>query len=377
MTDQVEINKGHTQSDKQPKSIKIRNLKIRNFKGLDDIELDFPVPQLKGDPDIIVMGSRNGLGKTSVLESCALLFLAASQDKISLNRFLSPGISINIPDLLIRGGEEDANISGDFFVGDQKFSVNLQISRTGNFKTNTDTSAFKQILDKKYFQLFYTHENIERFFYRLMGLSPEPILLPYFIYFHSYRKIQEGGLELGTIVEDKSDRSHNRFRTEFPISTFKLEILRSLMSRGGLFENIDDTESVKVLETLNGLMKQYASGTIEKLRPSADNTIEFRITPTNGSASFTFDGLSSGQKEIISTLFLIWKYTARYPGIVLIDEPELHLNAEWHRRFVHNLYQLAPHNQYIIATHSEDIFDSVDADRRMLLSSGGDGLNDD
>lgn len=370
MTEQVEINKGHTQSNKQPQSIKIRNLKIRNFKGLDDIELDFPVPQLKGDPDIIVMGSRNGLGKTSVLESCALLFLAASQDKISLDRFISSGISINIPDLLIRGGEEEANISGEFFVDHQKFNVNLQISRTGNFKTNTDNSGFKQLWDKKYFQLFYTHENIEKFFYRLMGLSPEPILLPHFIYFHSYRKIQEGGLELGTIVEDKSDISHkHRFRTEFPISTFKLEILRSLMSRGGLFENIDDTESTKVLETLNELMSRYASGTIEKLRPSPDNTIEFRVTPTNGGASFTFDGLSSGQKEIISTLFLIWKYTARYPGIVLIDEPELHLNAEWHRRFIHNLYQLAPNNQYIIATHSEDIFDSVDADRRMLLSS--------
>ena len=370
MTNQVEINKGHTQSNKQPQSIKIRNLKIRNFKGLDDIELDFPVPQLKGDPDIIVIGSRNGLGKTSVLESCALLFLAASQDKISLDRFIPSGISINIPDLLIRGGEEEANISGEFFVDHQKFNVNLQISRTGNFKTNTDNSGFKQLWDKKYFQLFYTHENIERFFYRLMGLSPEPILLPHFIYFHSYRKIQEGGLELGTIVEDKSDISHkHRFRTEFPISTFKLEILRSLMSRGGLFENIDDTESTKVLETLNELMSRYASGTIEKLRPSPDNTIEFRVTPTNGGASFTFDGLSSGQKEIISTLFLIWKYTDSYPGIVLIDEPELHLNAECHRRFIHNLYQLAPNNQYIIATHSEDIFDSVDADRRMLLSS--------
>ena len=373
MTEQVEINKGHTQSNKQPQSIKIRNLKIRNFKGLDDIELDFPVPQLKGDPDIIVIGSRNGLGKTSVLESCALLFLAASQDKISLDRFIPSGISINIPDLLIRGGEEEANISGEFFVYHQKFNVNLQISRTGNFKTNTDNSGFKQLWDKKYFQLFYTHENIERFFYRLMGLSPEPILLPHFIYFHSYRKIQEGGLELGTIVEDKSDISHkHRFRTEFPISTFKLEILRSLMSRGGLFENIDDTESTKVLETLNELMSRYASGTIEKLRPSPDNTIEFRVTPTNGGASFTFDGLSSGQKEIISTLFLIWKYTDSYPGIVLIDEPELHLNAEWHRRFIHNLYQLAPNNQYIIATHSEDIFASVESDRRILLSSGED-----
>lgn len=373
MTDQVEINKSPTQSEKQPKSIKIRNLKIINFKGIDDIEIDFPVPQLKNDPDIIVMGSRNGLGKTSVLESCALLFLAASQNISSLEKYLPPGISLNVPDLLIRTGTETANINGDFFIDHDKLSVSLQIYRNGTFKTNADTTVFQE-LTKRSFPSFYTPSNIRKFCYSLLGLSTEPSILPPLIYFHSYRKTQEGSPELGMILEDESYSKINRYRmrAEFPISTFKTEILRSLMSKGGLFENLDDTESEQNLETLNGLMKKYASGTIEKLRPSADNTIEFRVTPIDGSPSFTFDGLSSGQKEIISTLFLIWKYTYRDPGIVMIDEPELHLNAEWHRRFIHDLYQLAPQNQYMIATHSEDIFASVASDRRILLSSGED-----
>jgi predicted ATP-binding protein involved in virulence len=77
--------------------------------------------------------------------------------------------------------------------------------------------------------------------------------------------------------------------------------------------------------------------------------------------------LSSGQKEIIATLFLIWYQTRNKPGIVLIDEPELHLNPEWHRDFIRQLGRIAPNNQYIIATHSEDIFASVDKDRRFLL----------
>ncbi|MEA5549922.1 AAA family ATPase [Anabaena cylindrica UHCC 0172] len=377
MTDQVEINKGHTQSNKLPKSIKIRNLKIRNFKGLDDIELNFPVPQLKDDPDIIVMGSRNGLGKTSVLESCALLFLAASQDSSSLHKILSTSILTNIPDLLIQAGKEEANISGDFYIGNDSFDVNLQITRSGKFKfhSNSNKKALQELINQENFYSFSTRDNIENFFYSLVGLSTDPTILPHFIYFHSYRKIQEGSPELGMILEEDKSYKRNRFRIrpELTISTFKLEILRSLMSRGGLFENLDNTAAEKDLDTLNGLMRKYASGTIEKLRPSPDNTIEFRVTPTNGGESFTFDGLSSGQKEIISTLFLIWKYTARYPGIVLIDEPELHLNAEWHRRFIHNLYKLAPHNQYIVATHSEDIFASVESDRRILLSSSGDG----
>ncbi|NQU64387.1 MAG: AAA family ATPase, partial [SAR324 cluster bacterium] len=65
--------------------------------------------------------------------------------------------------------------------------------------------------------------------------------------------------------------------------------------------------------------------------------------------------------------FLIWHHTQKSPCVVLIDEPELHLNSQWHRGFVKKLINLAPHNQYIIATHSEDIMDSVDEDRRILL----------
>ena len=96
-----------------------------------------------------------------------------------------------------------------------------------------------------------------------------------------------------------------------------------------------------------------------------------RVSPDGGAPSFPFDGLSSGQKEVISTLFLIWQYTREKPGIVLIDEPELHLNAEWERPLIRELFRLAPGNQYILATHSEDIFDAVDPRRRMLLAADG------
>jgi predicted ATP-dependent endonuclease of OLD family len=83
--------------------------------------------------------------------------------------------------------------------------------------------------------------------------------------------------------------------------------------------------------------------------------------------------LSSGQKEMIATLFLIWKNTKKQPSIVLIDEPELHLNAEWHGDFVRQLYKLAPQNQYILATHSEEIFRSVDERHRSVLIPDEDG----
>lgn len=369
----------HYLPDNQSKSIKIRELKITNFKGLDEIELIFPAPEFKGDLDIIVMGSRNGIGKTSILECCVLLFFAACQHTLYFERGILENIPIDILDLLIRSSEETANIEGKFVVNNQEYLSTLTISRNGTCAINSNVIFEELVNNPKFnpkFKIPYNRDVFEKFFYSLVGLSQDPTILPHLIYFHSYRKIEEGNPELGMMIEDKSYKQNKyEMRVKSPTSTFKLQILRSLMSRGGLFENLDDTESENDLETLNKLMKQYTSGTIQKLRPLTDNKIEFRVTPTNGQASFPFDGLSSGQKEIISTLFLIWKYTAHSPGIVLIDEPELHLNPEWHRLFIRQLYQLAPKNQYIIATHSEDIFASVDSDRRILLSSSGDVSN--
>ena len=66
---------------------------------------------------------------------------------------------------------------------------------------------------------------------------------------------------------------------------------------------------------------------------------------------------------------MIWENTRNKPSIVLIDEPELHLNTQWHRTFIGDLLTYAPCNQYIIATHSEQIMDSVDYDSRMMLQN--------
>jgi len=159
-----------------------------------------------------------------------------------------------------------------------------------------------------------------------------------------------------------------RRRYGFSVSRFKETILRSLMQRAKLFEVSEAENSDIAIEKLNELLKVYAGCAISpKLRPRKDNTMEFRVHPKGGGDSFTFDGLSSGQKEIFSTLFLIWYYTQKRPAVVLIDEPELHLNAQWHRKFVNSLFDLAPENQYIVATHSVDVMDSVEEDRRLLL----------
>ena len=343
-------------------SIQIRRIAIKNYKGIDELELHFPPPKMSDDPDILVMGSENGIGKTAIIECCSLLLLAATleEENFSLSDYYS---SVDVPDLLIRSDAQCAEIAGDIAFGEALGKVQIRIDRRGDGTISGKSLRKKMVANER----SVSERSLYDFINAICGFTPNPVVENTFLLFHSYRKVQEGNPELGMLVDRDQLRRTRRRPFYDSMSEFKLRILRSMMGRAQLFELVEDQEPDDTIEKLNALMARYARGTIGKLRPAPDNTIDFRVQPLRGGESFTFDGLSSGQKEIISTLFLVWEHTKNNPSVVFIDEPELHLNAQWHRTFVNHLVDLAPQNQYIIATHSEDIMDSVAEDRRVLL----------
>jgi predicted ATPase len=355
----------------QKHSIYLRKIKIEGFKAIDQMELEFPEPLMTADPDVFIMGSKNGIGKTSILEACALLFLCRVHGAAKVNKaFLTLHEKMTLSDLLIHVGFKEAYIAGHFEIDGVVEDYAIRLGKNGIkllIKPHSNGKSMFQM--RPHFRTVFSTkdpvDSTEKLLLSLIGISSEPLRLPNFMYFNSYRKIQEGNLEMGLMVEDVPFRPSKR---DLPISQFKIEILRAMMGKGELFETLNKSDSEETLDILNGLLGEFSNGKIGKLRPAPDNSIDFRIAPLSGGESFTFDGLSSGQKEIISTLFMIWRYTKDQPGVVLIDEPELHLNAEWHRKFIRHLYKLVPQNQYIIATHSKDIFATVEPERRVIIS---------
>ena len=352
--------------------IRISRLTIKNYKKLESLEIDFPRPVMKGDADILVFGSKNGGGKTSVLECCALLMLVGMIGE-RLRVFRESELLLDIANLLVKAGKREAVVKGAFEQNNKKCSVSLTINRG----TGLLTSSFEG--DKSLFAPFGNIKNryfnsIDYFLNSALAFSGEPLVVPPLLHFNSYRKVQESSPELGMMADDYPIHRVMRIPTRSgmrniynPVSSFKLEILRALMGQASLFEGLKQDKSQSVLSKLNELIERYCGGEIEQLRLLPDNKVDIRIKPSTGGESFSFDGLSSGQKEMIATLFLIWKNTQEQPCIVLIDEPELHLNAEWHGDFVRQLYKLAPQNQYILATHSEEIFRSVNENYRAVL----------
>lgn len=58
------------------------------------------------------------------------------------------------------------------------------------------------------------------------------------------------------------------------------------------------------------------------------------------------------------------------PGVVLIDEVDMHLHPEWQRRIVSDLHYIFPKVQFIVTTHSPSVLANVRREHILLLEEG-------
>ena len=77
------------------------------------------------------------------------------------------------------------------------------------------------------------------------------------------------------------------------------------------------------------------------------------------------DALSSGEQEIIA--MAVPFITEPFDGLLLLDEPELHLHPQWQGRVVRALRGLIPGSQLVVATHADDPWDDAMSWERRLL----------
>lgn len=58
------------------------------------------------------------------------------------------------------------------------------------------------------------------------------------------------------------------------------------------------------------------------------------------------------------------------PGIVLIDEVDMHLHPEWQKRIMEDLHYIFPKIQFIVTTHSPSVLANVTKEHVLLLEDG-------
>lgn len=82
------------------------------------------------------------------------------------------------------------------------------------------------------------------------------------------------------------------------------------------------------------------------------------------------DMASSGELEWVTIAGTL--VVGSFDGLLLVDEPELHLHPQWQARLLPTLQKLAPEAQLIVATHSSYPWDQALPYQRVLLLPYGD-----
>ena len=304
--------------------MKIKNLHIKEFKGLRDISINFE----KNDKplDLVVLAGSNGSGKTRVLESILDYF-----QKI-VNHI------------------ENENVAGVFFETDEQnclnqgYNSNMLYLILNYYNDENNVERGRKVVEenlKVFPKIIYVPTEI--------NFQKVEIASPMLVQEYSFLNIVDSGLikdvpsYIATRIMEMANEKENTPMGEIRAAVFK-EI-------NEIFEILD--LDIKI----SGISK---------------NAKSIPIFTNSLGDKFDINELSSGEKQLFLRTLAIRMLNPEN-SIILIDEPELSLHPKWQQRIVDVYRKIGKNNQIIIATHSPHILGSVKKENIMLLDKDDDG----
>jgi len=288
----------------------ITEISIRDFRGIDSLDIAFKGPS-EYPTQVAVLAGPNGCGKTAVLEACLLA-----------GRY----------DVLVRGKSGTEAIRR----GAEDYVIDVTIQLQNDVRKVRATSKGK-------------------------GQAFVP-----FMYFSSWRAPQL----VGSLSITSGKRGRHPAKTEenrlWNIKQFLVNARAHQLfpSRQPGVEPRYET----AMHDLNRVWEMFYPGqsfTVEPISNDPDEGFDVFLIGPDG-FRLPLDLLSSGQLELFS--FAGGLLVEEFPqGIILIDEPELHLDPQWHRTVLRAVSLLKPECQVVAATHSPEIYDSVRSFERHFL----------
>lgn len=316
--------------------MRISHFKCANFRGIHALDLDFS--ECGG---LVVLAGINGCGKTSAIE--------AMQLALGYDRFLQRKKPSN-----------------------EDFGIEIEV----DLQRSTSERALIQMCTARHGIL---REDGEEFEFETEGIN---VLGTYSSFnvpsWRMPKLVGAIGLSVGRgIKTEAKDASNILWRLK--------QRLINLTGMRAFSVNDKHQSATEVFSRLNDAWEMFypESGlyfaaevvslnhTMEGSSDSDDVDVMFDVYLRNESGSFkvAIDDLSSGEIEILSLLGTL--VSEKPYDIVFIDEPELHLNVQWHRIILDALRKVSPTTQFIVATHSPEIWDSAYSSQRFMLSREG------
>jgi len=338
--------------------IKIRSIKINNFKGIKELNLDFTYPNNQENilNNIIIYGI-NGSGKSTILEAIYVCLIVAStyHKKSDLKR-----IENYLMDYISLGSEWIYNNGEEFL---------LEITILDNNKVIVGTLKYHKEDGLKW-SIENSQKLSENFHKSFTFLSSYRLLNPSTVQsagdWSEIERIEEDALRNRPRMIHNSRHPMYRESNYFPSLSLQFEnnyrtvkqYLVNLITDKKV-EAITD-ENSQVLDKIKESFKIFfpQKEFLEQLSRT-ESIKDYRLMIKNEDGSIVdLDQLSSGEREIIA-FFTYLCTKAINNSILIIDEPELHLHSKWQSILLYAIHQIFPNSQLFLATHSNEIHQSA------------------
>ncbi len=335
--------------------MKIKTLKIENFRNLENFDISF-------DERLTVLVANNSSGKTSILDAISIIFgsYIGAFPTESNNGFKFRDASI-----ITRGDEPKypIKVSSDIILDNQQVHIFRELLGKKSRTTTVNTKPLQEYAKNKYTDL----------------LKKRKTKLPILAYYGTGRLYKETKHSKEKYDKEKSSRSYAYHNCLNPNSSYKefreWFIEQSQIQINNLIKNIQKEQNINISQLpesklLNNIQKSIDI-TLESLKW---NNLHFNgedlVIENADNVSISIDNLSDGVKNILTLVAdIAYRCSKLNPhlinpvqetkGIILIDEIEMHLHPSWQQRIIKDLLDTFSNIQFIITTHSPQVISSI------------------
>ncbi len=370
--------------------MKLSKIDITHFRCFESLSVTF-------QPDINVIVGANGAGKSSILDALAIALyeVVAANGVGSQRQRKDQGAALLATDIhRVTVARESTKsfvqvkaAASDFYPVERftgktpsgepavlEWSQNITYQPPARFGYSNATTA----------RLSELHQYIQAL-WREIGKTPQALIpLPVFAYYRATRRMG-GTPDLGDIF--KQDLSRDKaFVNALDAATnftamcqwFYLRENAELRAKSSSHPDSDsefaDIRAVrKALSIMvEGLERVYFDGTPPRLM------VDLRLA-RNEIQTLELAQLSDGYRNLLAIALDFarrlaqanpnWSNPLEAPGILLIDEVELHLHPRWQQIVIPSLRAAFPNTQLIVTTHSPAVLSTVRREHLHLLSA--------
>ena len=355
--------------------MRVKNLKIKAYRGIRDIELDFDV----NEPTVLI--GINGSGKTSILNCLSVLLRVFTERIQSPNNRIEAfdeqditrlaDISELYSEITLSYAIKDARLDAHALEDMTTFSCGLSLQDFGLQPNNS-------LEDLTLISLRVSHQ---------LRTNPK-FNIPIIVFYPVNRALSI----------DLSHEYLKRRSAKYPqLEAYEDALLikqTNFSMFSNWFKNREDIENEKrISESLDtrDLQLEAVRNAISKFLPNCNglrikrSPLPPRMVINKMQQEFNIEQLSDGEQCLLALIGdLARRMAIANPGlgnpldgtgIILIDEVELHLHPQWQRMIIPRLTKVFPNCQFIVTTHSPQVISDLKPESLHVLESTSTGIS--